>query len=136
LNTNFSEAIEQLHDARFFGFLYDNDREKFRSNFYIYVQLFVDFEEPSYGLKKALVRFDNARIDTFSIKSDPSQGQFFITNINFIPKEKGLYRFEFSFSSDDVELSLYAGGIEVISSEKLEWASDQYLETDWLALLD
>ena len=64
MSKKLQELVDTLHDARVFGFLFDNDREAFKFDFYIYVQLFGDFEYESYELRKALLRFSNAEIGT------------------------------------------------------------------------
>ena len=135
MNKSFQEIIDQLHDARVFGFLFDNDREAFIYNFYIYVQLFGDFKDTSCELRKALVRFGDAKIDALSIENDLSRGQYFITSINVNQDECGLPYFDFIFNSDDLKLSLFAADIEIIISEKIEYSTDQYLKTDWVSLL-
>ncbi|MES9906141.1 MAG: hypothetical protein ABW168_26115 [Sedimenticola sp.] len=135
MNKHFQKIIDQLHDARIFGFLFDNDREAFKYNFYIYVQLFGDFEDASYELRKALLRFSDAKISALSIENDLSRGQFFITGINVDQDENGLAQFDFAFNSDDLKLNLFAADIEIITSEKIEHSTDQYLKTDWVSLL-
>jgi len=135
MNKYFDEIVDQLHDARVFGFLFDNDIETFEYNFYIYVQLFGDFEDVSYELRRALVRFSDAKIDVLSIENDLSRGQFFITSINVNQDENGLLYLSFVFNSDDLKLHLFAADIEIISSEKAEYSVGQYLKTDWVTLL-
>jgi len=135
MNTDFQEITDQLHDARVFGFLFDNDRSKFKFDFYLYIQLFDEFKDEAYQLKKALLRFSDAKIDVLSITNDLSRGQYFITTLNIIQKEKGIYQFDAIFNSDDVKLSLSAASIEIIVSEKTGYSSDQYLKTSWHELL-
>jgi len=137
MNKHFRGIIDQLHDARIFGFLFDNDIKAFKSNFYIYVQLFGDFyfEDSSYELTKALVRFSDAKIHALSIENDVSRGQFFITSINVSQDESELPYFNFIFDDDDLKLSLFAADVEIITSEKIEYSTAQYLKTDWVSLL-
>lgn len=135
-NDNFQEAIGQLHDARVFGVFFDSDISTFTFDFYIYVQLFGNFEDGSYELKKALLKFAEAKIIFLSIENDLSQGQFFIVNVNCKQDIGGLYRFDFTFSSDDVKLSLLASNFEVLASQEIQYSSDQYLNTDWGNLLN
>jgi hypothetical protein len=135
MNKYFQEKIDQLHDARVFGFLFDNDRTIFKSNFYIYIQLFGDYENESYELKKALLRFNDIKIESLSIENDLSSGQYFISSINIEKKSDELYRFNFVFSSAEIELNLLAADFEMIVSDKIEYSLDQYLRTDWLNLL-
>lgn len=135
MNKYFQEIIDQLHDARVFGFLFDNDVETFKYNFYIYVQLFGDFEDSSYELRKALLRFNDARVSTLSIENDLSRGQFFITGIDINQDENGLAQFSFAFNSDDLKLNLFAADIEMITSDEKEYSTGQYLKTDWMNLL-
>lgn len=135
MNKHFQGIIDQLHDARIFGFLFDNDREAFKYNFYIYVQLFGDFEDASYELRKALVQFSDAKVNALSIENDLSRGQFFITSINVNQNESELPHFNFIFNSDDLKLNLFAANIEIITTDKIEYSTDQYLKTDWVSLL-
>jgi hypothetical protein len=86
-------------------------------------------------LKKALLLFNDIKIELLSIENDLSSGQYFISNIN-IEKESGeLYRFNFVFSSTEIKLNLLAADFEMIVSDKIEYSLDQYLRTDWLNLL-
>jgi hypothetical protein len=138
MNKPFQGIIDQLHDARIFGFLFDNDIKAFKSNFYIYVQLFgdFDFEDSSYELTKALVRFSDAKIHALSIENDVGRGQFFITSINVNQDESDLPYFNFIFADDDdLKLSLFAADVEIITSEKIEYSTNQYLKTDWVSIL-
>ncbi len=135
MNKFFQEIIDQLHDARIFGFLFDNDRATFKFDFYIYVQLFGDYENDAYELRKALLRFSDVKIEELSIVNDLSRGQYFITSVNITQETSELYKFNFIFSSTDIKLSLSAADIEIITSDKIEYSSDQYLKTDWLSLL-
>jgi hypothetical protein len=135
MNREFQDIIDQLHDARVFGFLFDNDREAFKFDFYIYVQLFGDFEDKSYALKKALLRFSDVKIEHLSIENDLSRGQFFISYINVNQEKSELHQFEFFFNSNDIKLNLFAADVEIITSEKIEYSLDQYLKTNWVGLL-
>jgi hypothetical protein len=135
MNIDFDEIKDQLHDARVFGFFFDNDREKFKFDFYLYIQLFGEFEKGAYHLKRGLLRFGDASIRILSIKDDISRGQYFITEFNITQIDKESYRFDIVFNSDDVELSLTAVDFELIVSERVELSSDQYLMSDWGKLL-
>lgn len=135
MNSDFDEITEQLHDARVFGFLFDNDRAKFKFDFYLYVQLFGEFDKSAYHLKRALLRFGDASIHMLSIKNDISRGQYFISEFNVTQKDKESYSFDIIFNSNDIELSLTAVNVELTVSEKVECSSDQYLISDWSRLL-
>ena len=135
MNIDFDEITEQLHDARVFGFLFDNDRAKFKFDFYLYVQLFGEFEKGTYHLKRALLRFNDASIHTLSIKDDVSRGQYFISEVNVTPIDKESNRFDIIFNSNDLELCLTAVNLELTASESIESSSDQYLMSDWSELL-
>lgn len=135
MNIDFDEITEQLHDARVFGFLFDNDRAKFKFDFYLYIQLFGEFEKDTYHLKRGLLRFGDASIHILSIKDDVSRGQYFISEFVITQKDKESYRFDIVFNSNDIELSLTAVDFELIVSEKVECSSDQYLNSDWCKLL-
>lgn len=132
----FQEIIDQLHDARIFGFLFDNDREGYKYSFYIYVQLFGDYDDGLYELRKALIRLNDARLKKLSIANDLSQGQFFITGVDADMSNGELTNFKFSFNSDDLELNVSATNIEIILSDQIERSRDQYLKTEWSSLLN
>jgi len=55
MSKEFQVIVDQLHDARIFGLFFDTDRELFKFDFYIYVQLFDDFEHESYDVALALL---------------------------------------------------------------------------------
>lgn len=135
MSEEFQEIIDELHDARVFGFMFDSDRLAFKFDFYLYIQIFGDFEGESYELKKALLRFSDAEVNTLSIKNDLSRGQFFIVDVNVCRDDTGEYQFDFSFSSDDIKLNLLASNIEMLASEEIECSLDQYLKTNWTSLI-
>jgi hypothetical protein len=135
MNKYFQEIIDQLHDARVFGFLFDNERETFKFDFYIYVQLFGDYENESYELRKALLQFSDVKIDSLSIENDLSRGQYFISSINIDQEASGIYKFNFVFSTSEIKLKLFAEDFKIITSDNIEHSLDQYLKTDWLSLL-
>jgi hypothetical protein len=132
---SFSADVALLHDARIFGFLFDNNRESFNSAFYLYVQIFGDFNDDCYHMKKALIFFKDAKIINFSIEDDVSQGQYFIKDLKEYCVFSGEKNYEFIFNSDDIQLKLNASSMALIVSEIEESRSDQYLDTNWKALL-
>jgi hypothetical protein len=131
----FQDRIDQLHDARVFGFLFDNNRLAFEFDFYLYVQIFDDFLDDSYCLKKTLLRFSDAKIDTLIIQDDLSRGQYFISGINVNQQSNGTYMFDFLFSSAEIKLKIHAADFEVITSDKTESSIEQYIKTDWNRLI-
>ena len=86
---NFYKYLGALHDARLYGFLLDWNPELWKFDVILYVHIFSDFdcELEQYSLKKALVTFENASIDKFSITNDLSCGQFYI--IDYEVKDLG-----------------------------------------------
>lgn len=131
----FDADISLLHDARVFGFFIDNNREEFKSDFYLYVQVFGDFNENRYFMRKSLVRFDNAKIIKLSIENDFDQGQYFVTDVIINPSLSGEYEFTFVFNAENIALKLKAADMHVIKSDKVESGSDQYMTSNWEALL-
>jgi hypothetical protein len=134
VSDKFPTVLEQLHDARVFGFFFDSQISTFTFNFYVYLQIFGDFQNGRYELRKALLKFDDAKIISLSIKNDLSQGQFFIENICCEADVSGAQRFDFVFSSNEIKLNLLASNIKFIVSEEIQYSSDQYLHTDWHSL--
>jgi len=132
---SFDADISILHDARVFGFLFDNNREKFKSDFYLYVQVFGEFNENRYFMRKSLVHFDNAKIIKLSIENDIDQGQYFITDVIIKSGLSGEYEFTVVFNAENIALKLEADDMCVIKSDKVESGSDQYLASNWESLL-
>jgi hypothetical protein len=129
--SDFEKNVDLLHDARVFGFLFDNNREIFESYFYLYIQLFGFFDDDFYHMRKALICFKDAKILKFSIENDLSQGQYFIADLEVNSIVSGGYEFRIIFNSNDIELKLHAGCMELITSELEGLGKDQYLGTNW-----
>ena len=131
----FNSLINQLHDARVFVILFDNNPLTYDLNLILYVQIFSDFESEKYTLEKGLIVFEEALIDNFSIIKDLSYGQFFITGIDFVDCGNGRFNFIFTFDDSIIKLALSATNINLIMSGIIEQKNEQFLSTEWKNLL-
>lgn len=127
--------INQLHDARVFGILFDNNPLTQDLSLILYVQIFSDFESEKYTLEKGLIVFEEALIDNLSIIKDLSYGQFFITSIDFVDYGNGRFNFIFTFDDSIIKLALSATNINLIKSGIIEQKNEQFLSTEWKNLL-
>lgn len=134
--------INQLHDARVFGILFDNNPLTQDLSLILYVQIFSDFESEKYTLEKGLIVFEEALIDNLSIIKDLSYGQFFITSIDFVDCGlwivdcgNGTFNFIFTFDDSIIKLALSATNINLIKSGIIEQKNEQFLSTEWKNLL-
>ena len=95
----FDEHLEKLHDSRLYGFLLDWDSKLCKLNVLLYIHIFSEFnfELETYSLEKALVVFENASIDRFSIINDLGSGQFYINKYSVVDLGSGKYQFIFEF---------------------------------------
>ena len=131
----FNSLINQLHDARVFVILFDNNPLTYDLNLILYVQIFSDFESEKYTLEKGLIVFEEALIDNFSIIKDLSYGQFFITGIDFVDCGNGRFNFILTFDDSIIKLALSATNINLIMSGIIEQKNEQFLSTEWKNLL-
>lgn len=131
----FDSLLSRLHDARLYGFLLDFVPKNFTLNVLLYVHLFSDFEDEKYSLEKALVAFENASIEKFSIINDLSSGQFYIIDCVVNSLECGRFKFIFTFNDPAIALILTAENIKLTTSEEVEKKEDQLLTTNWLNLV-
>jgi len=127
--------LSRLHDARLYGFLLDIEPKNFTLNVLLYIHLFSDFDSGKYSLEKALVVFENALIEKFSITNDLTNGQFYIVDCIGNDLGSNKFRFTFTFNDPSIELVLLAENIFIKSSELIEHEEEQFLATNWTNLL-
>lgn len=135
----FSEYLGDLHDSRLYGFLLDWDSVLGKFNVILYVHIFSNFhfELERYSLEKALIIFENASIDKFSINHDLSCGQFYIVECSVRDLENGKYQFIFEFDeSMPIELVITAENVRIKSSGLIEEKDEQFLPTNWAKLFE
>lgn len=130
------DSLFRLHDARLYGFLLDSDPKNFSLNVLLYAHLFSDFESDKYSLEKALVVFENASIEKFSITNDLSSGQFYITECIAYDLGSDKFKFIFKFNDSTIELILIAENMKLITSGVVEEKEDQFLTTNWVNLFN
>ncbi|KXO80473.1 hypothetical protein AYK86_10545 [Acinetobacter venetianus] len=138
MNKMFDEHLEKLHDSRLYGFLLDWDSKLCKLNVLLYIHIFSEFnfELETYSLEKALVVFENASIDRFSIINDLSSGQFYINKYSVVDLGSGKYQFIFDFDSSIPELAITAENILIKSSGFIKEEDKQFLSTNWLKLFE
>lgn len=138
MTDKFDKYLGKLHDSRLYGFLLNWDPVLWKFDVILYIHIFSDFDSEleQYSLEKALVTFENASIDKFSITNDLYCGQFYI--IDYIVKDlgNGKYQFIFEFNDEIPELVLTAKNMHITTSGVVESKNDQFLATNWSKLFD
>ena len=89
-----------------------------------------------YSLEKALVTFENASIDKFSITNDLSCGQFYIIDYEVKDLGNGKYQFIFEFNDTVPELIITAENMQLTTSGVVVEKNEQHLATNWSKLFD
>lgn len=89
-----------------------------------------------YSLEKALVTFENASIDKFSITNDLSCGQFYIIDYEVKDLGNDKYQFVFEFNKTVPELVITAENMRITSSGVVVEKNEQHLATNWSKLFD
>ncbi|MEG0032271.1 hypothetical protein [Acinetobacter sp.] len=137
-DNEFDSIINNLHDARVFGFLIERDYYSPDMSFILYVQIFstYDFELDNYSLEKGLLIFESAKIKKLSIVDDLYGGQFFIISIQYEKNCEDGYDFIFTFNDPAINLTLSAKKIRLKCSGNIKKVEVQYLETNWSELLE
>lgn len=135
---NFYKYLGALHDARLYGFLLDWNPESWKFDVILYVHIFSDFdcELEQYSLEKALVTFENASIDKFSITNDLNCGQFYIIDYEVKDLGNGKYQFIFEFNDTVPELIITAENMQLTTSGVVVEKNEQHLATNWSKLFD
>ena len=132
MTDKFDKYLGVLHDSRLYGFLLDWNPELWKFDVILYIHIFsdFDFELERYSLEKALVTFENASIDKFSITNDLYCGQFYITQYDVNDLGNGKYQFIFEFNDEIPELVLTAENMRITTSGVVEVKDEQFLATD------
>lgn len=89
-----------------------------------------------YSLEKALVTFENASIDKFSITNDLSCGQFYIIDYEVKDLGNDKYQFVFEFNKTVPELVITAENMRITTSGVVVEKNEQHLATNWSKLFD
>ena len=89
-----------------------------------------------YSLEKALVTFENASIDKFSITNDLSCGQFYIIDYEVKDLGNDKYQFVFEFNDTVPELIITAENMRITTSGVVVEKNEQHLATNWSKLFD
>lgn len=138
MTDKFDKYLGKLHDSRLYGFLLNWDPELWKFDVILYIHIFSDFdtELERYSLEKALVTFENASIDKFSITNDLTCGQFYIIQFDVVDLGNGKYQFTFEFNKAIPELVITAKNMHITTSGVVETKNDQFLATNWSKLFD